>query len=139
MGLDLICNGVFIKCGCLSKLRDSLIIALKDFIELEIEGDNEIDSEKKDRMVDYLIQLLDGKPPNHELEVLFHCHNMGGFFVFISKNSKYISYSQAKDFIKTYKLVKDYIPCDLKDVDGKFYMNAVFRESIHTMKSIQFH
>ena len=147
MGLDLICNYKSQNCGSYSsvqQIRYLLLITLKDYLEIEVV--NEIDPLKKDIMVEYIINLIrdknkiDYEKENHPGKHIFNIYNIAGFFPFIfhSDSKGSLNSLEAKEFMETYELVKDYIPDQLKNTDGSFYLNSIFEESIDSFCDIYF-
>lgn len=147
MGLDLYCNGISAKCASYStiqKIRYDLLISLKDYLEIELMY--EIDSDEKDIMVEYIMDLcekrnsINYKKQNLFFENYFRKYSINGFFCFVfhSDCSGTIDSYQAKQFMKTFEIVKDYIPNDLKNQENNFYLNQVFQESIHSSEDIFF-
>jgi hypothetical protein len=140
MGLDLICGSVSERCGSYSyvhEIRYLLLCALKEYLEMETRNYNE--------RVDYLcllitkentIQYDKADPTKH---VLFHKKKLNGFFPFIfhSDCNGSLSSYEAKQFLKTFDIVKDYVDYSLK-YDDKFFLDSIFRESISSGQEIHF-
>ena len=147
MGLNLICNDKTQKCGSYSsvqQIRYLLLLSLKDYLEMEVV--NEIDPQKKDMMVEYIINLIvdknkiDYQKENNPGKEIFNIYNIAGFFPFIfhSDSQGSLNSFEAKEFMETYELVEDYIPDQLKNTDGTFYLNSIFEESIDSFCDIYF-
>lgn len=140
MGLDLICGSVSERCGSYSyvhEIRYLLLCALKEYLEMETTNYNE--------KVDYLCQLITKEntiqydksdPTKH---VLFYKKKLNGFFPFIfhSDCDGSLSSYEAKQFLKTFDIVKDYVDYSLK-YDDKFFLDSIFRESISSGQEIHF-
>lgn len=147
MGLDLICNDKSQKCGSYSsvqQIRYFLLLSLKDYLEMEVV--NEIDPHRKDVMVEYIINLIGDKnkinyqKENNPGKQIFKIYNIAGFFPFIfhSDSQGTLNSLEAKEFMETYELVENYISSKLKNNDGTFYLNSIFKESIDSFCDIHF-
>ena len=140
MGLDLICGSVSERCGSYSyvhEIRYLLLCALKEYLEMETTNYNE--------KVDYLCQLITKEntiqydkadPTKH---VHFYKKKLNGFFPFIfhSDCDGSLSSYEAKQFLKTFDIVKDYVDYSLK-YDDKFFLDSIFRKSISSGQEIYF-
>ena len=141
MGLDLYCNGISEKCGSYSsvqKIRYLLLVGLKFYLETE--------HGQEDDAIDYIISLLGiqneilyrnfSEKSNSVLRKL----NIYGFFPFIfhSDCDGSLSSYDAKQFMKTWNITKDYMEEELKDFDGNFYLQSIFEESIDSCEEIRF-
>jgi len=141
MGLDLYCNGVSQKVGSytnVQKIRYLLLAGIKYYLEMEHdEHENEIH---------YIMSLM-GK----RNQVLYNNYSHGktmelgplkvkGLFSFIlhSDSDGTLCSYEAKEFLKSWNIVKDYMDEELKDYDDNFYLHSVFQESVDSDETITF-
>lgn len=140
MGLDIACGDLSLKVGSYENVEKThylLLVALKDYLELE--------TENYDEKVDYLCQLIKNKNCINYDEIsksknlLFMKDELDGFFPFIfdSELSTTMSDYEAKRFLQTFDIVKDHVHHSLKFIN-EFYLSSVFEESIESGNSITF-
>lgn len=140
MGLDVACGDVSAKVGSYENVQRThylLLVGLKEYLETETENYNE--------KVDYLSDLIE-KPHtvqyqkrNFMKNILFMRDELDGFFPFIFNIGDYgtMSSGEAKRFLETFDIVKDYLHHDLK-YDDDFYLDFVFQEAIDTSSDLTF-
>lgn len=142
MGLDASCNDIHVKCGSydrVSSMHQQLLIGLKFYIEYE----SIMNEEKKVIVIDILEKMLQDKNElyrelnyNH-FKKHFFSYDLDGFFPFLAiKDQGHMTSYESKRFLKTLKIVKDYLHLSL--LQGGFVLKNVFRESIKTDEDVQF-
>ena len=50
----------------------------------------------------------------------------------------YLSSHEAKEFMQTWEITKEYMDTTLKDYERKFYLEYIFKESIRSGENIHF-
>ena len=141
MGLDLSCNGVLAKCGSYKNvqvIRRKLLEGLKFYIEMEYHAEKDT--------VEYIISLFSktkeicyqnfSQQGNQRLSEL----GLDGFipFIYHNDNMGYLSSHEAKEFMQTWEITKEYMDTTLKDYERKFYLEYIFKESIRSGENIHF-
>lgn len=140
MGLDIACGDLSLKVGSYENVEKThylLLVALKDYLELE--------TENYDEKVDYLCDLIKNKNCIHYDEIsktknlLFMKDELDGFFPFIfdSEYTTTMCDYEAERFLHTFDIVKDYVHPSLKNEDD-FYLSSIFEESVESGNSITF-
>lgn len=142
MGLDLSCNGLSAKCGSyvrVQKIRRLLLEGIKFYIEMEYPNENDA--------IDYICMLFGDKNQIvyenfcfEKNQILARINGLDGFLPFIhhSDNSGSLSSQEAKKFMQTWEITKEYMNDELKDFERKFYLEFIFLESIQSREDINF-
>lgn len=142
MGLDIACGENIAKVGSyenVARIHFLLLAGLKEYMESEQESAD-------DERIDYLCDILQGKNGicyekiNFQKNLLFSRDNLNGFFSFIlhsNHETGLLDSSDARDFLETFDLVKDYLDEELK-FNNEFYLNDIFQESVTTGEPIHF-
>lgn len=142
MGLDIACGETTAKVGSYSsvtRIHFLLLAGLKEYLETEQESTDE-------KRINYLCDILQGKNGicyekiNLQDNLLFSKDNLDGFFSFIlysNQEAGILDSSDARDFLQTFDIVKDYLDEELK-FDDEFYLNDIFQESDTTGEPIHF-
>ena len=142
MGLDLFCGEKNVKCGSYSsvqKIRFELLVGVKYYLEYFFP--------EKEELIDYLCSLLKEKDEiqyhkeDRKKNREFREFDLHGFFPFIfhSDCDGSISSYDAKQFLETWNIVEEFIDSSLlKEKDKTFYLEEIFKESIHTGEDILF-
>lgn len=140
MGLDALCNDTYARFGSYSFVNEMhihLLIALKDYLELE-----ECDFPEKDEMISILVELIAKKDDfyiPYKKQNLFRRKNLDGFFPLIAIDDQgYITSYEAKRFLETYDIVREYVHHSLQDQNTNFYMQYIFEEAAKSDESITF-
>lgn len=138
MGLDAACNNVSVKCGsygAMTELHTSLLIALKDYLEMESEVQG------KNVMIDILIQTLKDKQYRKlnypEFQMEFWRFDLEGFFPLIAiEDQGSMTSHEAKRFMKTFRTVRESL-CSrtLRRISD---LQSVLQESIRTGDDVHF-
>lgn len=141
MGVQAICNDTFISCGSYSSVMNIhhfLLVALKDYLELEY------CSKDKDKMVDILVEHLSQKNNSYtELNFeknkkVFTAADLDGLFPYLSiEEQGYMTSYECKRFLITFDLISDYVHHSIIS-DDKFFLNAIFEESIQSDENVNF-
>jgi hypothetical protein len=117
-----------------------LLVALKDFLEL----DQEFDCKNKEELISILVGLLSDKNGNSfyipfEKQNAFHREKLNGFFPFITMNDQgTITSYEAECFLQTFDIVKDHVHHSLQDKNNEFYLHEILKTSKESGESITF-
>lgn len=141
MGMQAICNDIFISCGSYSSVMNNhhyLLIALKDYLELEYS------LEDKDTMVDILVEILSQKNNSYtELNFeknknVFRAADLDGLFPFLTIDEQgYMTSYECKRFLITFDIISDYAHHSITS-NEKFFLNDIFEESVKTDENVNF-
>jgi hypothetical protein len=142
MGIDAYCEGIYARFGSysfVSQMKFHLIVALKDFLEL----DPEFEYGKKDELISILVDSLsEGDEYYHlpfEKQHAFYRKNLDGFFPFIiMQDQGEITSYEADRFLQTFDIVKDYVHHSLLDENDNFYLDEIMKLSKESGESITF-
>lgn len=141
MGMQAICNDIFVSCGSYSSVMNNhhyLLTALKDYLELEYS------LEDKDTMVDILVEILSQKNNSYtELNFeknknAFRAADLDGLFPFLGIDEQgYMTSYECKRFLITFDIISDYAHHSII-CDDKFFLNDIFEESVESDENVHF-